>query len=248
MQCNGSVGRERRCRVSDGIAVMWSPSVWTTWPIARARARIGVPSARYGCVRLDIKGLPLVPAQQASLDRDAPLILDFHAEPSFQARDSADPANIVGAVPLHWKHRKACPSHPMPTHSEPFSLKGLTLRNRIVASPMCQYHARDGFLNGRLPERTASASLRHARSRRRRVGDRRKPPPLRRTVASLLLTPDCGARRMSRASRTSCGRSRPQVPCRAPSQSHSSRTKGIRGLRSPTGLSDSGTRTCRQRG
>jgi 2,4-dienoyl-CoA reductase-like NADH-dependent reductase (Old Yellow Enzyme family) len=30
---------------------------------------------------------------------------------------------------------------------EPFRLKSITLRNRIVASPMCQYQARDGFLN-----------------------------------------------------------------------------------------------------
>jgi 2,4-dienoyl-CoA reductase-like NADH-dependent reductase (Old Yellow Enzyme family) len=35
----------------------------------------------------------------------------------------------------------------MPTLFEPFTLKGVTLRNRIVASPMCQYQARDGFLN-----------------------------------------------------------------------------------------------------
>lgn len=29
----------------------------------------------------------------------------------------------------------------------PFSLKAITLRNRIAASPMCQYQAQDGFLN-----------------------------------------------------------------------------------------------------
>ncbi len=29
----------------------------------------------------------------------------------------------------------------------PFTLKGVTLRNRIVASPMCQYQAVDGFVN-----------------------------------------------------------------------------------------------------
>ncbi len=29
----------------------------------------------------------------------------------------------------------------------PFTLKGVTLRNRIAASPMCQYRAQDGFLN-----------------------------------------------------------------------------------------------------
>ncbi|KAF2395117.1 hypothetical protein [Pseudomonas frederiksbergensis] len=28
---------------------------------------------------------------------------------------------------------------------EPVTLKGITLRNRIVASPMCQYQAHDGF-------------------------------------------------------------------------------------------------------
>jgi 2,4-dienoyl-CoA reductase-like NADH-dependent reductase (Old Yellow Enzyme family) len=30
---------------------------------------------------------------------------------------------------------------------EPFRLRNIALRNRIVASPMCQYQARDGFLN-----------------------------------------------------------------------------------------------------
>lgn len=35
----------------------------------------------------------------------------------------------------------------MPSLFEPFKLKGTTLRNRIVASPMCQYQACDGFLN-----------------------------------------------------------------------------------------------------
>jgi 2,4-dienoyl-CoA reductase-like NADH-dependent reductase (Old Yellow Enzyme family) len=29
----------------------------------------------------------------------------------------------------------------------PFKLKDVTLRNRIVASPMCQYQAEDGFAN-----------------------------------------------------------------------------------------------------
>src|SRR5947209_7667775 len=28
---------------------------------------------------------------------------------------------------------------------QPFSLRGITLRNRIVVSPMCQYSATDGF-------------------------------------------------------------------------------------------------------
>ena len=35
----------------------------------------------------------------------------------------------------------------MPTLFDPFSLKGVTLRNRIVTSPMCQYSARDGVAN-----------------------------------------------------------------------------------------------------
>lgn len=29
----------------------------------------------------------------------------------------------------------------------PYTLKDVILRNRIVASPMCQYQARDGLLN-----------------------------------------------------------------------------------------------------
>ncbi len=35
----------------------------------------------------------------------------------------------------------------MPSLFEPYTLKSITLRNRIVASPMCQYQARDGLLN-----------------------------------------------------------------------------------------------------
>ncbi|PKU23564.1 NADH:flavin oxidoreductase/NADH oxidase [Telmatospirillum siberiense] len=35
----------------------------------------------------------------------------------------------------------------MPTLFEPFSLKGVTLRNRIAVSPMCQYMATDGLAN-----------------------------------------------------------------------------------------------------
>ena len=30
---------------------------------------------------------------------------------------------------------------------EPFALRGITLKNRIVVSPMCQYSAQDGFAN-----------------------------------------------------------------------------------------------------
>jgi 2,4-dienoyl-CoA reductase-like NADH-dependent reductase (Old Yellow Enzyme family) len=35
----------------------------------------------------------------------------------------------------------------MPTLVEPFTLKRVTLRNGVVTAPMCQYQARDGFLN-----------------------------------------------------------------------------------------------------
>jgi 2,4-dienoyl-CoA reductase-like NADH-dependent reductase (Old Yellow Enzyme family) len=35
----------------------------------------------------------------------------------------------------------------MPALFEPFTLRGLTLKNRIVVSPMCQYSAEDGFAN-----------------------------------------------------------------------------------------------------
>ena len=34
----------------------------------------------------------------------------------------------------------------MPSLFDPFKLKGVTLRNRTVASPMCQYQASEGFL------------------------------------------------------------------------------------------------------
>lgn len=30
---------------------------------------------------------------------------------------------------------------------QPFSIKGLTLKNRIVMPPMCQYSAQDGLVN-----------------------------------------------------------------------------------------------------
>ncbi|MXQ10891.1 NADH:flavin oxidoreductase/NADH oxidase [Microvirga makkahensis] len=35
----------------------------------------------------------------------------------------------------------------MPSLFDPFALKGVTIRNRIAVSPMCQYMAKDGFLN-----------------------------------------------------------------------------------------------------
>ena len=35
----------------------------------------------------------------------------------------------------------------MPHLFEPLTLRGLTLRNRIVVSPMCQYSAHEGFVN-----------------------------------------------------------------------------------------------------
>ena len=35
----------------------------------------------------------------------------------------------------------------MPTLFEPLALRGLTLKNRLVVSPMCQYSAQDGFAN-----------------------------------------------------------------------------------------------------
>jgi len=35
----------------------------------------------------------------------------------------------------------------MPHLFEPFQLRGLTLRNRIVVSPMCQYSSHEGFAN-----------------------------------------------------------------------------------------------------
>lgn len=35
----------------------------------------------------------------------------------------------------------------MSTLFSPFSIKGVTLRNRLVVSPMCQYSSDDGFAN-----------------------------------------------------------------------------------------------------
>ena len=35
----------------------------------------------------------------------------------------------------------------MPTLFDPYSLKSVTLRNRIAVSPMCQYMATDGLVN-----------------------------------------------------------------------------------------------------
>src|SRR3954466_11260614 len=34
-----------------------------------------------------------------------------------------------------------------PTLFTPLALRGLTLRNRVVVSPMCQYSSDDGFIN-----------------------------------------------------------------------------------------------------
>lgn len=38
-------------------------------------------------------------------------------------------------------------SHQITSLFTPYTLKGVTLHNRIVASPMCQYQAQDGFLS-----------------------------------------------------------------------------------------------------
>ncbi|MFC3229339.1 NADH:flavin oxidoreductase/NADH oxidase [Marinibaculum pumilum] len=43
--------------------------------------------------------------------------------------------------------REACPSPARPVLLAPLSLRGLTLRNRLAISPMCQYMARDGVAN-----------------------------------------------------------------------------------------------------
>ena len=48
---------------------------------------------------------------------------------------------------------------------EPYTLRGVTFRNRIVMSPMCQYSARDGFADHRLRQRhqaAAAESLDHS--------------------------------------------------------------------------------------
>ena len=47
---------------------------------------------------------------------------------------------------------------------QPFRLRDMTLANRVVVSPMCQYSAIDG-----LPGRLAHGALRLARDRRRRA-------------------------------------------------------------------------------
>ena len=52
---------------------------------------------------------------------------------------------------------------PLAPMFQPFRLRGLTLENRVVVSPMCQYSAQDGAA-----ERLAPRALRLARHRRRR--------------------------------------------------------------------------------
>ena len=107
----------------------------------------------------------------------------------------------------------------------PFTLRELTLANRIVVSPMCQYSA-DRRLRDRLAPRalgTASAvERRHVHDRGDRgLGDRphhaRLPRPLRRRVRS--------------RARASTSRSRAPTRRRCPSRS-SSRTPDARGRRS----------------
>src|SRR4029079_18085701 len=74
MQCRGSVGPDRRCSVSEGMLVLWSPSVWTRLPMTRASACIAVLSDVYGPVCFDILDIRPLPLWKASLD---------HAEPTF---------------------------------------------------------------------------------------------------------------------------------------------------------------------
>jgi 2,4-dienoyl-CoA reductase-like NADH-dependent reductase (Old Yellow Enzyme family) len=50
---------------------------------------------------------------------------------------------LSGGTSLRGKHK----DYAMPTLFDPFSLKGVTLRNRIVVAPMCQYSAVDGLTN-----------------------------------------------------------------------------------------------------
>ena len=98
----------------------------------------------------------------------------------------------------HGGRRLSRPSHPrsfkspsagaslMPHLFDPFSVRGVTLPNRIFVSPMCQYSS-----VGRLRERLASRAPRQPRRRRRRrwcSPRRRRSPPraasARRTWAS----------------------------------------------------------------
>ena len=54
-------------------------------------------------------------------------------------------------------------ARPAPPMFQPFRLRDMTLANRVVVSPMCQYSA-----SRRRPERLAHGALRRARHRRRR--------------------------------------------------------------------------------
>src|SRR6266542_5162403 len=66
MQCKGSVGALRRWSVSAGMAVVWSPSVWATRSMARAKAAIAVASDVYGPARLDMSILQHLPVSDDS--------------------------------------------------------------------------------------------------------------------------------------------------------------------------------------
>jgi 2,4-dienoyl-CoA reductase-like NADH-dependent reductase (Old Yellow Enzyme family) len=61
-------------------------------------------------------------------------------------------AELTAAVPLRspaveLRHLKGMATSPVPHLFSPLTLRSLTLANRIVVSPMCEYSAEDGFAN-----------------------------------------------------------------------------------------------------
>src|SRR5262249_24089777 len=57
------------------------------------------------------------------------------------------PANQTRKSPHHGRRSAADPDREVPEidRLSPLTIRGVTFRNRIVMSPMCQYVARDGF-------------------------------------------------------------------------------------------------------
>ena len=94
---------------------------------------------------------------------------------------------FVAAMEAWFARRGHAPARSPPPMFTPFTLRGLTLPNRVVVSPMAQYSCVDGTPDDYLPRasRQSRARRRRARVHRNdvRVGRRADQPGLRRDVS-----------------------------------------------------------------
>ncbi|MGC1272083.1 MAG: hypothetical protein WBC44_00140, partial [Planctomycetaceae bacterium] len=58
------------------------------------------------------------------------------------AKDSADQSGVTHGCPADAAHDREVPEIDL---LSPLSIRGVTFRNRVAMSPMCQYSASDGY-------------------------------------------------------------------------------------------------------